>query len=64
MDPVPEEMIWFMLAKEFHWTPKQCKEQNAKDIKAMTHLLSMYNRIKNQEVQRAANKNKSKNIVR
>lgn len=46
--PVPDEIIWFLLAKEFGWSPKQIKEMDFKDVRAMTHLLSTYNRVKNQ----------------
>jgi hypothetical protein len=52
--PIPDEIIWFLLAKEFHWTPKMCKEQDAKDIRAITHILSTYNRVKNNEAERGS----------
>lgn len=44
----------FLLIKEFKWTPKQIKEQDAKDIKAVTHILSTYNKVKNAEMESAA----------
>ena len=52
--PVPDEIIWFLLAKEFGWSPKQIKENDAKDVRAITHLLSTYNRIKNQMAKKNA----------
>ena len=56
MDPVPDEVIWFALAKEFGWSPKQIKEMDSKDVKAVTHLLSVYNRVKNQVAERQSKK--------
>jgi hypothetical protein len=50
---VPEEIIWFLLAKEFHWSPRECKMQDSKDMKAMTHILSTYNKVRNVETERA-----------
>lgn len=58
--PVPNEIIWFLLAKEFHWSPKQIKEMDSKDVRAMTHLLSTYNRVKNQVAERASKRNSNK----
>ena len=48
VDPVPDEIIWYLLGKEFGWSPKQIKAEDAKDIQAMTHIVSTYNRVKNQ----------------
>ena len=47
--PVPDELIWFLLGKEFGWSPKEIKEMDSKDVRAMTHILSTYNRVKNQK---------------
>lgn len=55
--PVPYEIIWFLLAKEFGWSPKQIKEMDAKDVRAMTHLLSAYNRVKNQAAENTSKRN-------
>jgi len=49
---VSKEITMFLLAKEFHWTPKQIKEQDAKDIKALTKILSIYNKIQNRKMER------------
>ncbi|MCK5763473.1 MAG: hypothetical protein KAH05_05080 [Clostridiales bacterium] len=56
--PVPNEIIWFLLAKEFSWSPKQIKEMDSKDVRAITHLLSTYNRVKNQSAERAIKKSR------
>lgn len=47
--PCPDEIMWFLLAKEFGWSPKEIKEMDSKDVRAMTHLLSTYNRVANQK---------------
>jgi hypothetical protein len=51
---VPEEIIWFLLAKEFGWSPRECKRQDAKDMKAITHILSTYNKVRNSETEKAS----------
>jgi hypothetical protein len=56
--PIPEEIIWFLLAKEFSWSPKVIKQNDAKDIRAITHILAVYNKVKNQMVERQNKKNK------
>jgi len=58
VSPVPEEIIWFLLAKEFSWSPKVIKQNDAKDIRAITHILSVYNRVKNQITERENKKNR------
>ena len=59
ISPVPDEIIWFLLGKEFGWSPREIKANNAKDIRAMTHILSTYNRVQNQIAER--NRKKSHN---
>lgn len=49
--PVPDELMWFLLGKEFGWSPREIKANDAKDIRAMTHILSTYNRVKNQKLE-------------
>lgn len=56
--PVPDEIIWFLLAKEFGWDPETCKRQSSKDIKAITHILSVYNKVKNQMAERESRRAK------
>ena len=56
VSPLPDEIIWFALAKEFGWSPKQIKEMESKDVRAMTHILSTYNRVKNQMIERESRK--------
>lgn len=51
--PLPKEIIWFLLAKEFGWSPKDIKEMNVKDVQSMIHILSTYNKVMNQKMERA-----------
>ena len=57
--PVPIEITYFLLAKEFGWTPSQCKKESAKDLKAICHILSVYNSVRNQEIENMNKKAKS-----
>ncbi|MCD6435529.1 MAG: hypothetical protein J7L15_04005 [Clostridiales bacterium] len=57
--PIPDEVTYFVLAKEFGWTPQQVKEQNAKDIKAITVILSSFNKTESHEI-KMANKKRNK----
>jgi hypothetical protein len=50
--PVPKEITYFMLAKEFGWLPSQCDTEDTKKLKGILHVLSVYNHVKNQEVER------------
>lgn len=54
--PVPIEITYFLLAKEFGWLPSQIKNESSKDLKGISHVLSLYNRIKNKEAELAAKK--------
>jgi hypothetical protein len=54
--PVPDELMFFSFAKEFHWTPDQIRSMKAKDVEAMTTMLNVYNRVKNKEIERANKK--------
>ena len=54
--PVPIEITYFLLAKEFGWLPSQCKGESAKDLKGITHILSIYNKVKNSDMERMAKK--------
>ncbi len=56
--PVPIEITYFLLAKEFGWLPSQCKAEASKDLKGITHILSVYNNVKNQEIERMNRKSK------
>ena len=56
--PVPIEITYFLLAKEFGWTPSQCQKENSKDLKGIIHVLSVYNTVKNQEIERMNKKAK------
>ena len=50
VNPVPQELFYFILAKEFHWTPSQCKNESYKDIKAIFATLGTYNKVRNAEI--------------
>ena len=54
--PVPIEITYFLLAKEFGWLPSQCKNEAAKDLKGITHILSIYNKVRNQQIEKANKK--------
>jgi hypothetical protein len=56
--PVPMEITYFLLAREFGWLPSQCQAENAKDLKGITHVLSVYNNVKNQEIEQMNKKAK------
>ena len=58
IEPVPIEITYFLLAKEFGWLPSQCKKEDAKDLKGITHVLSVYNNVKNQEIEQMNRKSK------
>ena len=52
----PDEITYFLLAKEFGWTPSQIKEQSSKDMKGLITILSTYNKVKNNEMDRMSGK--------
>lgn len=54
---IDNEITYFLLAKEFHWTPEEIDRQDAKKMKALTTILSVYNKVSNSEMKRV---NKSK----
>ena len=56
--PVPREITYFLLAKEFGWTPDQCDRQETKKLNGIIHVLSVYNNIKNQEIEKQNRKAK------
>ncbi|MEQ9716108.1 MAG: hypothetical protein ABGF52_11325 [Candidatus Asgardarchaeum sp.] len=58
--PVPIEITYFLLAKEFGWLPSQCQKESSKDLKGITHILSAYNKIKNQEIERMNKQSKKR----
>ena len=43
----------FLLAKEFHWTPKEIDEMPYEKVKLYMNMLSIYNNVQN-----SANKSK------
>jgi len=56
VEPCPVEITYFLLAKEFGWTPSQIKEQSSKDMKGLITILSTYNKVKNNEMDRMSGK--------
>jgi hypothetical protein len=56
--PIPREITYFLLAKEFGWTPSQCDGEDTKKLKGIMHVLSVYNSVKNQEIERQNKKAK------
>jgi len=58
VSPIPKEMTYFSLAKEFHWLPDEIDRQEPRKIKGLMHILSIYNNIKNQEIEQANRKSK------
>ena len=54
--PVPRAMMHFSLAKEFKWLPDEIDRQEPKKIKGILHVLSVYNKIKNKEIEIANRK--------
>ena len=51
-----DEITYFLLAKEFGWTPNQIREMNAKDVKAIITMLSIYNKVRNREIDNLSKK--------
>jgi hypothetical protein len=58
VQPVPKEIMFFSLAKEFGWLPSQIENESTKNIKGVMHVLSTYNKIMNQEMEKANRKRK------
>ena len=58
--PVPRAMTYFSLAKEFNWLPDEIDRQEPRKIKAIMHILSIYNDIKNKETEQANRKAKQR----
>ena len=58
--PVPKEIMYFSLAKEFHWLPDEIDRQEPRKIRGIMHVLSIYNKIKNQEIENANRKARMK----
>lgn len=57
--PVPLEITYFLLAKEFGWLPSQCQNEEYKNLKGIIHVMSVYNKVKNQEIEKMNKKSKS-----
>jgi hypothetical protein len=58
--PVPKAMTYFSLAKEFNWLPDEIDRQEPKKIKGIMQVLSIYNNIKNKEIEAANRRSKNR----
>jgi len=56
VSPVPKELTFFSLAKEFGWLPDEIERQDPKSIKGVIHVLSAYNSARNNEIERSSRK--------
>lgn len=56
VNPIPDEIIMFLLSKEFGWLPSQIENESYRNIKAYIHMLSVYNRAKNAETESLSKK--------
>jgi len=56
--PVPSEINYFVLADQFGWPPDVIDRQDAKKMKGIMHVLSVYNKVRNTEIEKM---NKKKN---
>jgi len=48
--PAPEGMVKFILAKEFGFAPDIVERQSSKNIKGLMTILSIYNKVQNQQM--------------
>ena len=55
---VPDEIINFLLAKEFGWDPEKINRQNVRDIRGMLTVLSKYNEVQS-NIAKSPNKNQN-----
>jgi hypothetical protein len=56
VNPVPVEIIYFILAKEFGWLPSQVENESTKKINGIMQVLSIYNKVQNQEIKKSMKK--------
>ena len=59
ISPTPKEIIFFSLAKEFGWLPSQIEKESNKNMKGIMQVLSIFNKVKNQEIKKRERKNRS-----
>ena len=57
--PVPEELIKFICAKEFGLAPDVVERQSSRNIKGLMTVLSVFNRIQNQQSRPSKTGNKT-----
>ena len=60
VSPTPDEITYFLLAKEFGWLPSQIKTESARDIRGVMTVMSTYNKVRNAEVERMNKQNQGK----
>ena len=60
VSPTPDEITYFLLAKEFGWLPSQIKKESAKDMRGVMTVMSTYNKVRNAEIERANKKSQGK----
>ena len=56
-----DEITIFLLMKEFGGTPGQWRREASKDIKFLTTILSTYNRVTNEKMERSSKGKKAMN---
>lgn len=59
--PVPEEIIKFICAKEFGFAPDVVERQSSRNIKGLMTVLSVFNRIQNQQIEQQSRPSKTGN---
>ena len=50
--PIPKEIVWFSLAKEFGWLPSQIEKESFKNMRGIMRVLSIYNNVRNKEIEK------------
>ena len=60
VSPVPIAINDFLLAKEFHWLPDEIDRQETNRVKGIMHVLSIFNKIRNQEIEKVSKKSQKK----
>ncbi len=58
--PVPREMMYFSLAKEFHWLPDEINRQDPKIMKGIIYILSVCSNVQSNMANNADSASNSK----
>ncbi len=56
MQNCPEEINYFLYAKEYGWPPDVVDRQNDKKLRGLSIIASNYNKVKNAEMERITGK--------